>query len=172
MAQPSEANRFAPPTAHVDDVAPAGDAPVLAGRGVRLGALLIDMAIGMSLAWGLSKLTPLRLFEPSASFGLLARDVAVSLALFLAVHGWLLLRHGQTVGKRALGLRIAGLDGGAVSPGRLIGLRYALPYAVLLVPVAGSALMSLWGLVDGLMIFRANRRCLHDVIAGTQVVKV
>ena len=39
----TEDQRFAPPQAHVEDVAPAE--PSLAGRGIRLGAAIIDAVI-------------------------------------------------------------------------------------------------------------------------------
>jgi len=32
-------------------------------------------------------------------------------------------------------------------------------------------LIPLYGLVDILFIFRSDRRCIHDMIAGTQIVE-
>ena len=39
-------------------------------------------------------------------------------------------------------------------------------WAISIIPVIGS----LVGLIDALLIFRDNRRCLHDNIADTMVV--
>ena len=169
MSSTSDENRFAPPLAHVEDVAPATS--VLAGRGARLGAALIDVVIAV-LAFGvLALLTPINIFRPTALAGgnmvmAAVQNLIVGFILFLVVHGYLLATRGQTVGKALLKIRIVRSDGSPASFGRIVGLRY-LPTSVLAgIPFVGG----LYGLVDTLLIFRASRRCLHDNIADTIVV--
>ncbi len=76
----------------------------------------------------------------------------------------LLLTTGQTLGKRTLGIRVIPAEGHD-DPGfiKLIVLREFLPFVLL---AFGGFLL----LIDILFIFRADRRCLHDLIAGTRVV--
>jgi uncharacterized RDD family membrane protein YckC len=169
MGSTSDENRFAPPAAHVEDVAQGPD--VLAGRGTRLGAALIDVVIAV-LAFGvLALISPINIFKPpatgSAGLWMLAlQNLIVGFILFLVVHGYLLATRGQTVGKALLKIRIVRSDGSPASFARIVGLRY-LPTSVLAtIPVVGG----LYGLVDALLIFRASRRCLHDNIADTIVV--
>jgi len=54
-----------------------------------------------------------------------------------------------------------------VSAFRILGLRYGIGYLANLVPVVGA----LFGLIDCLLIFRQSRRCLHDQIADTIVIR-
>ena len=49
---------------------------------------------------------------------------------------------------------------------RLLALRYLPLQAVGQIPILGVVV----GLLNPLLIFRADRRCLHDHIAGTKVV--
>lgn len=160
------ANPFAPPQAEVADVQADGQAP-LAGRGVRLGAVLIDLVVQVLAIWLVGRLLGMDFFEPEPTAGALVLNVAIGLAVFLLVQGVLLVRRGQTIGKRLLAIRIVRPDGGRVAPGRLLGLRYGIGFAVSAVPLVGV----LFGLVDALLIFRADRRCLHDIIADTIVVR-
>ncbi|WP_059170658.1 RDD family protein [Bacillus sp. FJAT-27445] len=67
---------------------------------------------------------------------------------------------GATLGKMAMGIRVVGTDGGRISYGRAIG-RY---FASIL-----SALILLIGYFMAL--FTKEKRTLHDIIAGTYVVK-
>jgi uncharacterized RDD family membrane protein YckC len=162
--------RYAPPSAEVADL-PASGQTVLAGRGIRLVAAIIDTLILMALFWVISLLTPLNIFSPamaSAGFFTKLAIQAGSLALFLAVHGYLLATRGQTVGKMLLGIRIVRPDGSKASLGRVVGLRYGVGYAIAAMHIS---LLMIYSLVDCLMIFRSNRRCLHDLIADTIVVK-
>lgn len=76
-------------------------------------------------------------------------------------------RTGQTLGKRLRNIRVVRTDGSRVSVGRLI-LRNVVPLALSRL----GGVLRLLGLVDGLMVFRNDRRCLHDLVAGTQVVNV
>jgi uncharacterized RDD family membrane protein YckC len=163
--------RYAPPTAEVADVSADGQA-ALAGRGVRLVAAIIDTAILLGLFWLIALATPLDIFGPAmAQAGLLAKlgVQTLSLALFAAINGWLLARNGQTVGKKLIGIRIVRSDGTPAALGRILALRYGIGYLVAALHVV---LLMIYSLVDCLLIFRSNRRCLHDLIADTIVVKV
>ncbi len=55
---------------------------------------------------------------------------------------------------------------GAATAVKLLGLRYVLVLLVRAIPIIGDLL----GLADALFIFRSDRRCAHDLIAGTKVV--
>jgi uncharacterized RDD family membrane protein YckC len=82
------------------------------------------------------------------------------------VHGWLLKTRGQTVGKWLLGIRIVRTDSSPAGLARLLLLRW-LP-----VCLAGLLPYGAWvPLLDVLLIFRASRRCLHDQLAGTVVIR-
>lgn len=166
----SDANdgRFAPPQARVDDVEPAARGLQLATRGNRLAAAIVDVLIGAGLLWLVSKLTPFNPWFDAAEgmWSLHVKGPLAGLCLYLLVHGWLLVTRGQTVGKALLKIRIVRTDGAKVSPARL-GLRYGIGWLVSVVPAVGQA----WGLVDALLIFRASRQCLHDLIADTIVVR-
>jgi uncharacterized RDD family membrane protein YckC len=170
MSSASDDNRFAPPLAHVEDVVPAGPG-VLAGRGTRLGAALIDMVIAVLALGLLALLTPINIFKPpvGASSGmwmLALQNLIVGFILFLVVHGYLLATRGQTVGKALLKIRIVRSDGSPASFARIVGLRYLTTSVLASIPMVGG----IYGLVDTLLIFRASRRCLHDNIADTIVV--
>jgi len=168
MSSAPDGNRFAPPMAYVEDVVESGPG-VLASRGSRLGAAVIDVLIAM-VAFGLvAWLTPINIFKPQAGAGMwlmLLENTLLGFVLFLAIHGYLIADRGQTVGKMLTKIRIVRSDGSKASFGRIVGMRY-LPTSLLAsIPFVGG----LYGLVDTLMIFRASRRCLHDVIADTIVV--
>ena len=168
MASASDDNRFAPPLAHVADVAPSGS-EALAGRGVRLVATLLDAVFG-AVAFGLLTLvTPLTWAPaPGANLALLlAVNAFVGFVIFLVLHGYLLATRGQTIGKALLKARIVRSDGSPASLVRIVGLRYLPTMAITMIPVVGG----LYALVDSLLIFRESRRCLHDNIADTIVVK-
>jgi uncharacterized RDD family membrane protein YckC len=169
MTSDTQDDRFAPPRAHVEDVEGTAEGIQLATRGTRLGAAIIDVIIAMAAMWLVSVVTPWNPFNPQG-FGWAKPQLlspALGFLLFLAVNGWLLATRGQTVGKSLLKIRIARPDGSAASFGRLIGLRYGIGSVISIVPAAGQ----IWGIVDALLIFRNSRRCLHDSIADTVVLK-
>ena len=169
MTSDTQDDRFAPPRAHVEDVETAAEGIQLATRGTRLGAAIIDVVIAMAAMWLVSLVTPWNPFD-SQGFAWSKphfASPALGFLLFLAVNGWLLATRGQTVGKSLLKIRIARPDGSAASFGRLVGLRYGIGSVIGIIPAAGQV----WGIVDALMIFRQSRRCLHDSIADTIVLK-
>lgn len=94
--------------------------------------------------------------------------LAALLLGFFGYQVWLLTTQGQTLGKKVMGLRIVKTadmsNGGFVTN---VLLRAVASAAVSLVPIFGT----LFALADPLFVFRDDRRCLHDHIAGTCVIK-
>ena len=76
----------------------------------------------------------------------------------------LLSKNGQTIGKKALNIRIVmvsfGQNGGFVPN---VVVRAWGAFLISLIPLVG--------LVDVLFIFREDQRCIHDLIAGTEVIR-
>lgn len=167
---PPSSQRYAPPAAEVADVSAGGEAQ-LAGRGARLGGTIIDTVLLLGLWWVVSLVTPWNIFSPKmaeAGMAALFGMQLLGLLLFAIVNGYLLMTRGQTVGKMLLGMRIVRPDGSAASPVRIIGLRYGVGWLATALPVVGMV----YALLDCLLIFRADRRCIHDLIADTIVVKI
>ena len=89
--------------------------------------------------------------------------------VFMVINGYLLVMRGQTVGKLMLGIRIVdSATGGKVSAAKVLGLRYIVFYGLQIIPVLG--MRELVSFFDAVFIFRDDRRCLHDLLAGTKVV--
>jgi RDD family len=101
---PPSTQRYAPPTAEVADVS-TGDAAQLAGRGARLGAVMIDTLILLALWWVVSRISPWNIYSSAmakAGFLTLVGMTLFGMLMFAAVHGYLLATRGQTVGKMLL----------------------------------------------------------------------
>ncbi|XOV82830.1 MAG: RDD family protein [bacterium] len=99
------------------------------------------------------------------------RGIGLGVVGYLLVNGWLLHRRGQTVGKMCMGIMIIDAKTGEKPPWwRLVFIR-ALFFPLLYLPVlvASVGLWALLPLLDQAFIFRADRRCLHDLLAGTSV---
>jgi uncharacterized RDD family membrane protein YckC len=89
-------------------------------------------------------------------------------ALGIAVYQWVLIsRTGQSLGKKWTGIRIERLDGSRIDFGSGVFMRNWLPKLIGAVPYLGAV----FHLLDCLFIFRDDRRCIHDHIAGTRVVR-
>ena len=168
MSTPADQNPFAPPTARVEDVATGG--LELAGRGARLGAVLIDGLIQGAIYYALA-FTMFRSMIPDTTganvFSGFVIQLVAGIGLFVLVQGYLLATQGQTIGKKLLGLRIVRSNGEAVGIGRMLGLRYFLGWVLTMIPFIGV----IYALADALLIFRDSRKCLHDNIADTIVIK-
>ncbi|HEX6202966.1 MAG TPA: RDD family protein, partial [Thermoanaerobaculia bacterium] len=139
----------------------------LAGRGTRLAAQVVDGLLAVPLGFGLALVEPDGppvLSPDTQTLVLLA--VAVAFLLLVAINLRLLYLHGQTIGKRVLGVRIVRLDGDRASLGRIVVLRTMAPSLVSGIPLLGM----LFALVNYLFIFRDDRRCVHDHMADTKVV--
>jgi uncharacterized RDD family membrane protein YckC len=167
MSQPlHQDNPYSAPNAQLAELAQAQDE--LADRGTRLGANLLDglfyviAMIPLFIAAAAS--------GPDGNGALMAVCLTIGLLAILGlvvVNLRLLHSDGQTLAKRLLGIRIVRSDGSRATLLRIFFAR-ALPVGVLgAIPLIGPIV----SLTDALMIFRDNRRCLHDEIADTIVVK-
>ena len=80
----------------------------------------------------------------------------VSLLVFFAINGRYLARDGQSIGKKALGIRVVSADGTPASFQQNIAPRYLFFFLIGILPVAGQ----LVSILNVLLIFRRDRRCL------------
>jgi uncharacterized RDD family membrane protein YckC len=162
-------NPYAPPRAKVSDVSDSSDELELAGRGVRLGAALLDGVVFMALVY-----IPLIFAGAFGSIGSIGSDGAPSfspIAGLLALAGlivwaWFTIlyvsRNGQSIAKKWLGIKVVRTDGSKASLGRIFWLRNFVNGLLGIIP--------LYGLIDALLIFSDSRQCIHDKIADTIVV--
>ena len=139
----------------------------LAGRGARLLAVLLDL-----LALAVCVLPGLAVFwiggndETAISFGTIL--CALGFIALAAVQLIWLTTRGQTIGKRILGIRIVRhADGSKAGFLHAVVYRGILPGIIANIPYLGP----LFCLVDICFIFSEERRCLHDLLASTKVIR-
>ncbi|GAB2506037.1 RDD family protein [Lysobacter humi (ex Lee et al. 2017)] len=153
--------------------------PVLAGRVARLLAHLINTALLM-VPVGLVFLASYKVIRQYMLTGEVHSTTGATTALLLAgllmagLIAWnlvLLYQHGQSIGKRVIGIRIVRSDGDDASLARLVFMRFGALVVIGAVLAAVSPyLNSAFALINVLFIFTVARRCLHDHIADTIVV--
>ncbi|MBN2573882.1 MAG: RDD family protein [Deltaproteobacteria bacterium] len=184
------ADPYAPPGSDVNAgmAAGFGEAPPLAERGTRLLAVSIDslilcipvvpmLGIGAYVGWRTAAQYRNQPFPAEAiimpqveGMALFAGAMGIGFLCMLGimVYQWVLISQtGQTIGKRATGIRIERIDGSPVNFGTGVVLRNWVMKLIGALPYLGVAIQ----IVDCLFIFREDRRCIHDHIAGTRVVR-
>jgi len=151
-----------------DTVLPPGI--VLASRWKRLWGAVLDSLFILAIIvptmffWGA--------FEDVADDGALSPEATVAwfvfgVVIFLLLNGNLLLQNGQTLGKRIIGTRIVDArTGRCLSFGSVYGLRYLLTGGITQIPIVGH----LFAVIDTLFIFGRQKRCIHDLFAGSIVI--
>jgi uncharacterized RDD family membrane protein YckC len=90
---------------------------------------------------------------------------AAGLLIMVGIN-WNFLLNGQTIGKKVFKIRIDRVEGGPCDRARIITRRIVTMQILHLIPIINFIFI----LVDCLMIFRSNKRTLHDEFAGTKVV--
>jgi uncharacterized RDD family membrane protein YckC len=146
---------------------PLAGMPPLAHLGRRLLARIIDgLLIGIPVS--LVMVLAMGGFDPEDDTGRSTGITIVYALVYFVYEGLMLTNSGQTVGKKAMRIRVAMLDNGAIpagQPGWLRAAVYALPEVV---PCCGFIfwlINVLWCTWD-----RPYRQCLHDKAAKTVVV--
>jgi len=86
--------------------------------------------------------------------------------LYFLLNGYLLYMKGQTLGKKIMKIKIIQLNGELPPLFKIYGIRYFAINLIYSIPIIGT----LFQIVDVLFIFRNDRRCIHDFLAGTKVI--
>lgn len=142
----------------------------LASRWARLGAALIDVVV-MAAPYAVAIYGTdywERAMKHQVTLQEQALSVLLGLAIYLAMNGYLLHKRGQTIGKWAMGIKIVSVVNNEIIPlWKVFFVRYVSQVLVAMIPVLGSTLI----IVNDLFIFGKDKRCVHDYIAGTKVIK-
>ena len=146
------------------------DKPQLAKKSTRLLAAMIDLIVFVAsftlpfvIASWIGGDFSNTLKTTSGAVGM----IVVVFLLIALIQMYLLIKYGQTIGKRALGIKIVKVsDNGLPGFVKVYLLRSFVPNLLVGIPYAGVAIY----LADLLFIFRDDRRCLHDLIAQTIVI--
>lgn len=147
----------------------------LAGRDKRLLGALIDALINIfALVPGMALLiADLFQMEGQYKMGTLSfagvGAMVLALLIVFLVQLYLALVRSQSIGKYFVKTQI--LDFETKVPAGLVKtviLRLFVCSAIQLIPIVGYIFL----LVDFIFLFRADRRCVHDMIAGTEVVDI
>jgi len=176
----STPNNYAPPQSVVADIS-SSDAPFeKATRLSRLGAVVLDglifsLPLSPSYVSAFSGMmrTHAKTFNyftfwaAMASTGIWFYVGTLIVLVLLVIMTVLVYRNGQTIGKKLVGIKVARTDGSRASLARIFWLRYLLNTAIMYVPYLGKV----YALVDACMIFGEQRRCCHDYIADTIVIR-
>lgn len=163
-------NPYQAPESRIEAVAQAE--PELASLGSRFGAAFIDglimLAVLMPLefAGGFLQLA----FNAGATrqaipLGTTFMWSLIGVLVFVLIQGYPLVKDGQTWGKKVCSIKIVSIEGGQPPVPQL-----AIRYAVYMLPGAIPLIGGLASLVNICLIFRSDRRCGHDLAAGTRVI--
>jgi uncharacterized RDD family membrane protein YckC len=169
-APPAAVDPYRAPAARLTGVRPAPPgSPVLARRFTRLAAAILDSLFFLPVV-----LIPLVFVagdQDAAPNEVLAVGVLVAVVVgvlaIIGVNLYFLARDGQSLGKKALKIRIVRVNDERASLGRIVVLRIMAPGLIGAIPLVGP----FFSLADSLLIFAEDRRCIHDHFADTKVVE-
>ena len=146
-----------------------------ASRRRRLFATLIDMALVPTLTIVLVMVTGI--VEDASDYQnnwWMLWTLLLAIASYLILNGYGLWTRGQTLGKRALGIAIVDHQTPPSDPRpaplwKLIFLRAWFFPMLFLLPLPWLCLLPI---IDQAAIFTADKRCVHDRLCATQVVRL
>jgi len=96
-----------------------------------------------------------------------AAVTAMGLICWCVITVWLVSANGQSIGKRMTRIKVVRTDGSPATFARIFLLRNLVNSLPLVIPTLGFV----YQLIDPLLIFQDSRRCIHDMIADTVVVR-
>ena len=166
---------------------------LLAGRFRRLVATLVDAVLVPALALLLLTITDvMEDADDYANVGLMMlRVFLLAVVAYLILNGYTLWRRGQTLGKWVMGIAIVPASSLLYDSAKNDGDEHQRAYVpapfvpaplwklifirALFFPLLFMAVVpwvALLPVLDQALIFGKRRRCLHDLVAGTVVVRV
>jgi len=165
----SENNIYASPVSDPQMADDPNSSDHLATRLSRLGASILDSLILMVV------IIPVMLMsgyidmitsgqQPSLLFQLGLGILGV--VIFLVINFKLLLRDGQSLGKKVAKIKVVRMDNSKLDSGTIFK-RFGFYYILGNIPVVGGLL----SLINILFIFAKDQRCLHDKLGDTKVIK-
>lgn len=135
-----------------------------ASLGARFGAVVMDLLVLLTCTMPAALMSSDQ--APTEGDKTLLMIIGLLFLSVLLTNLILMATSGQTIGKKMMGIRIAKIeDGSKAGFFQIIFLRNFVAQGLL-------SIVPLYGLVDICFIFSEDQRCLHDKIAGTQVLKV
>jgi uncharacterized RDD family membrane protein YckC len=154
------------------------DGFALAGRLRRLVATVIDAVLVPSLTLFLVMIAGVvEDAEDYVDYGWIVWVLMLAVLSYLLLNGYGLWRRGQTLGKRVMGIAIVpavevteGRYGGTPAPLWNLTCVRALFFPLLFLSVVPW--VAALPIVDQLAIFSRSRRCVHDLVCGTVVVRL
>ncbi len=136
---------------------------ILASRTKRLLARLVDGLLGVLAVVIVGTIIAITVGGGKAIIGAVVAGLS-----FMIYQYYLLATISQTLGKRFMNIIIIDKDGNPCGFLTNVILREWIIGLIGLFPVVGVIIR----LVDILFIFRTDRRCIHDMIAGTKVILI
>ena len=161
---------YRPPEAELAESTPPPGGE-LASLSARFLGSFIDSVIGLIVIYALLFAAGIwdQVIAPTTSPIVPVQIAVIGLLGFLTLHGYTLATRGQTLGKVVMKTRIVSVVNGEILPlWKVVALRYLPLTLVGVIPFVGSFA----GLIDALFVFRQDRRCLHDFVAGTRVIAI
>jgi uncharacterized RDD family membrane protein YckC len=163
-------NPYAPPQGDVRDIDAVGGSFELAERSTRLLASFLDSIIVAAMVYapfliGLLAIGGFPRPGETSITGLLAGFAlaCVGFVVWAALTVRSVVRNGQSLAKKMLGIKVVRSGGAHASFARILWLRNVLNMVLSMIP--------LYSVIDAVLIFGEERQCLHDKIADTIVVK-
>lgn len=138
-----------------------------ATRTARLLAALVDMAVVLAIVVPVQWLSGVNIMRAQPWPDTLLWTL-FAVVITLLINGRLLATRAQTVGKKLMGIEVVTLDGARASFWRIFVWRMLVVDVLTMIPGVGQG----FALVDCLLIFGKERRCLHDYLGKTRVVRV
>jgi uncharacterized RDD family membrane protein YckC len=140
---------------------------VYGGFWIRFGAVLIDGIALWIVNFAIQTVTGSRITNPndlanlSRVMGTLGLNFLLSTGISLFYEAFFLVQYGATPGKMVCRLKVITPDGGGITWGRAIGRYFA--------KILSTITLCIGYIMAG---FDAEKRALHDYVAGTRVIRV
>jgi len=167
FAPPPDFNPYAPPAADTDEPVglPESSSWINASRGSRLAARILDGLVETAPA--IPGFLLLVGEEDESAMQLIGYALIAIGMLGVSIYQWYLLcTTGQTLGKKWLRIRVVRISGEPLGFVHGVVLRNWAMLILQSIPYLGTLI----GLVNVMMIFGGDYRCMHDHLAGTRVV--